>query len=371
MKNWAVAVRGTRTRRQTGAERSQPGRNLPGRHQQGRDRKTGHQHEEVVEKPQVGGEGHHGEPGVDPDQSIGRSGGLGDGSLFNKVGVQFLPPRHYFLPINFNFDQTDDPLDCFPFFPGTIEGSLVLHRTDVDVGTVFHKGPGHVGASEKSCGVKRGVSLVVPDVGVGPLGKEEFGGPGLVGPDRDGQGRLPAVVPGVRTDSALEMEAEVLDVTAPDGSPEVGFSFCGRELLVAALGTGACEVSSQYRSGPGQGEEDHSADYEGQEDALDAMQEQFGEASPLPQHGGEVATDQEKEGHAEAVDGVISRLVEFVLLQVLDGPVGVLEKREKAVHHDAEEHGGGSQGIEVVVAGGAAHGGNPFPGWSRTTRMEW
>ncbi len=104
---------------------------------------------------------------------------------------------------------------------------------------------------------------------------------------------------------------------------------------------------------------------------MHAVQEQFAEASPLPQHGGEVAADQEKEGHAEAVDGVVDRLVEFVLVQVLDGPVGVLEKGEEAVHHDAQEHGGGPQGIEVVVAGGAAHGGNPLPGWSRTTRMEW
>jgi hypothetical protein len=51
-----------------------------------------------------------------------------------------------------------------------------------------------------------------------------------------------------------------------------------------------------------------------------------------------------------------------VLLQVLRGPVGVLEKGEKAVHHDAQEHGGGPQGIEVVVAGGAAHVGESFPG---------
>ena len=151
----------------------------------------------------------------------------------------------------------------------------------------------------------------------------------------------------------------------------------GGLVPIVNLSTGALEVFANHRSGPGQGDEDQSADDEGKEDALDAVQEQSAEASPLPQHGGEVATDQEKEGHAEAVDGVIGGLVEFVLMQVLRGPVGVRKIGEKPMHHDSEEHGRSPQGIEVVVAGSAAHGGilsrdeAGEQGWSSESFKGW
>ena len=107
------------------------------------------------------------------------------------------------------------------------------------------------------------------------------------------------------------------------------------------------------------------------------MQEQFSQSPPLPQHGGEVATDQKEEGHTEAMDGMVGGLVECVLVNVLCWPVGIRKIGEKPMHHDAEEHGAGPQGIEVVVAGSTAHGGILFreeageQGWSGESFEGW
>ena len=44
------------------------------------------------------------------------------------------------------------------------------------------------------------------------------------------------------------METEILDITAPDGSPEPGFipAAGGRLVFVARLGTGALEVFANH-----------------------------------------------------------------------------------------------------------------------------
>lgn len=57
------------------------------------------------------------------------------------------------------------------------------------------------------------------------------------------------------------------------------------------------------------------------------------------------------------MDGLIGKFIRLMLLQVLGRPVRIGEKGEETVHHDPEQHGGGPQGIEVVVAGGSDHGG--------------
>ena len=57
------------------------------------------------------------------------------------------------------------------------------------------------------------------------------------------------------------------------------------------------------------------------------------------------------------MNGLIGKFIGLMLLQVLGRPVSIGEKREKTMHNDSEEHGGGPQGIEVVVTRGPDHGG--------------
>ena len=107
------------------------------------------------------------------------------------------------------------------------------------------------------------------------------------------------------------------------------------------------------------------------------MKEQFPESPSHPQHRSEVAADQEEEGHAKAMNSMVGGLVEGMLVNVLCWPVGIREIGEKPMHHDAEEHGAGPQGIEVVVAGSIAHGDILFreeegeQGWSSESFEGW
>ena len=57
------------------------------------------------------------------------------------------------------------------------------------------------------------------------------------------------------------------------------------------------------------------------------------------------------------MDGLVGPFVGLMLVEVLGGPVRIGEKGEETVHNDPEQHRGGPQGIEVVVAGGSDHGG--------------
>ena len=81
------------------------------------------------------------------------------------------------------------------------------------------------------------------------------------------------------------------------------------------------------------------------------MGEEGAEAFLPPEHGGEEAAEEEEERHAEAMDGFEEQMESGAGVGVLDGPWTAGEG-EGRVESDAEEHGDGAQGIEVVAAGG-------------------
>ena len=85
-----------------------------------------------------------------------------------------------------------------------------------------------------------------------------------------------------------------------------------------------------------------------------------GAQSPaLPEQRGEVAAEQEEDGHSEAVDGEEEESVEagdlggIALGGVGFGP-GVGHEEERGVENDAEEHGEGAEGVELVEALGGS-----------------
>ena len=175
--------------------------------------------------------------------------------------------------------------------------------------------------------------------------KEGFRALYLVIPGGDHECTLACLIDRFRVGTLFQFLSQLCNIPLVEGGPEGG-------LMRPHLRAFAQLVGDPY-----QRDDNDSAHNEWQKNALDAMEKQGAKTFPLPQHGSEISTDQEKEGHAEPVNGLISPFIGFMLSQVLGRPVSIGEKREKTMHHDSKEHGGGPQGIEVVVTRGPDHGG--------------
>ena len=82
-----------------------------------------------------------------------------------------------------------------------------------------------------------------------------------------------------------------------------------------------------------------------------AMTDQRRQAAPPPQHGGEEPAQQEEHRHAKAVHGKEQLLPRAVIAgrAVLHRPHS-REERQRRVQPDAEQHGEGAQGVQLVPA---------------------
>lgn len=212
------------------------------------------------------------------------------------------------------------------------------------MGAMVDEEDGNFVASEKGGPVKGGVPGGVRSIGVGPIFEQESDAIFVTSEDRPGEEREAVLVFSIWAYAVLEMTSQQFVVSLADGYPKFGVGRGGRDFGVFA------------NDGDSDGERDEGDPSQGQgkENAFQAMKNELGEAATAPEHGGEVAADEEEEGHTEAMNGVLGRSVVLVLIDVLGRPDRDLEEGEESVQHNPKEHRARAEGVEMVVAGGRA-----------------
>ena len=108
---------------------------------------------------------------------------------------------------------------------------------------------------------------------------------------------------------------------------------------------GPADDSVGERNQRGQAEE------AGDEDTEAAVLQHGDKAAPGQQQRGEITADDEEELHAEAVDGGVEPVKGSAGPAVHDHPGGAAQG-QRDVQRDAQQHGEGAEGVEIVPAFG-------------------
>ena len=78
------------------------------------------------------------------------------------------------------------------------------------------------------------------------------------------------------------------------------------------------------------------------------MDQEATQTTPFPEHGGEETAEQKKQRHAEAMDDVVD-FHERKPGVVHRGPNGDAGVGQSSMQHDAQQHGSGPKGVQIVA----------------------
>ncbi len=190
-----------------------------------------------------------------------------------------------------------------------------------------------------------GGSVGVGAADVGAVFDQEADGIGLVGDGGPFDGGDAHGITFIGVGAGLEELLEGAEVSGSGGVPD----------MVGGGGAFVFFDTAPVADAVDERGERESAEGEGEEDSFGAVGEEAFGTALLPHHGGEEAADDEEGWHTKAVDGVLQEAVGLVILvDILCGPDGEVGIGEGAVQDDSEQHGEAAEGIEFVVALGAA-----------------